>query len=83
MDSRAILLAAAIASPALLAASALGAAPGAPTSAAAPAAQAPKLVVEQNALDLGTVAEGQEVVGTFVLKNEGQAELRIIRAKPS
>ncbi len=43
----------------------------------------PKLVVRQPALDIGVVAEGQDAVATFTLENAGDADLKILRAKPS
>jgi uncharacterized DUF497 family protein len=38
--------------------------------------------VERREVDVGAVTEGTEVVGTFQIKNVGDAELRIISAKP-
>ena len=49
---------------------------------AAEAAQPPQLVVEPMMLDLGTVEEGGEVSGTFVLRNTGGSLLTILDAKP-
>jgi hypothetical protein len=43
----------------------------------------PVAVVEQAVIDLGDVAERQEVAATFVVRNKGGAELRILRAAPS
>ncbi len=43
----------------------------------------PKLVVRQPALDIGIVAEGKDAVATFVIENAGDADLKILRAKPS
>lgn len=42
----------------------------------------PRLVVEAESLDLGTVVKGDEVAARFVLRNEGDEELKILRAKP-
>lgn len=42
----------------------------------------PVLVVENANLDLGKVQEGVEAVAVFKLKNTGNAELKILSAKP-
>jgi len=55
------------------------AAPGATTS---PTSPHPAIQIERRDLDVGTVREGAEVVGTFQIKNAGDAELRILSAKP-
>lgn len=47
-----------------------------------PAGPAPALVVERENLDLGRIDEGQDGVATFVLKNTGSAELKIVSARP-
>jgi hypothetical protein len=44
---------------------------------------APKLRAEQASLDLGDVVAGSEVRAHFVLHNDGDRDVRIIRAKPS
>lgn len=60
---------------------------------AAPAAEAPKdppaqktggprLVIEQEVLDVGQVIRGQNATGTFILRNEGTDTLRVLSAKP-
>ena len=59
-----------------------GAEPARETRAEAAAAGPQAAVVQEN-LDLGTVKEGEDVKATFVIENRGQAELRILRAKPS
>lgn len=47
----------------------------------APAVQ-PSFRVEQSSLDLGTVRAGEDAVATFVFRNDGQAPVKILRAKP-
>ena len=47
------------------------------------AANAPQVHVPEESLELGTVREGADVKARFVIENRGQAELRILRAKPS
>ena len=39
--------------------------------------------VEQKAIDLGDVTAGQENRAVFVFHNDGDADVRILRAKPS
>ena len=58
------------------------AAPGSAESAVA-APSGPQAVVVQESIDFGTVKEGEDVKATFVIENRGQAELKILRAKPS
>lgn len=53
-------------------------APGAATD----IAPHPVMQVERREVDVGAVREGTEVLGTFQIKNVGDAELRIISAKP-
>ncbi|MDQ7005644.1 MAG: DUF1573 domain-containing protein [Acidobacteriota bacterium] len=48
----------------------------------APAA-VPLFAVDSETIDLGVVPEGEEVTAEFVVQNKGQAELRILKAKPS
>lgn len=43
---------------------------------------APKLVVEKPEIDLGSVVRGKVAEAVFELRNEGDAELRILSAKP-
>jgi len=50
--------------------------------AAAPAA-APKLVLPEEKKDFGTVPKGEVIHATFVLKNEGKADLHVTDVKPS
>jgi hypothetical protein len=57
---------------------ALGQAPKPAASAAAP-----KLVLTEDKKDVGTVPKGEIVKATFVLKNEGKADLHITDVKPS
>lgn len=54
--------------------------PSAP--AADPAAPVPVLAFEALNLDVGAVPEGQDVLGTFVVRNTGQAELKLLQVKP-
>ena len=49
----------------------------------AQAAAAPKLVVVEDKKDLGTIAKGEPMKHTFVLKNAGTADLQIADVKPS
>lgn len=42
----------------------------------------PRLEVEQSSIDIGVVSEGEEAVGTFILRNIGEKELKILKAKP-
>jgi len=42
----------------------------------------PSFRVEQSSLDLGTVRAGEDAVGTFVFRNDGQVPVKILRAKP-
>lgn len=46
-------------------------------------AKGPRLRVGDNQLDFGVVAVGQELAHTFVLHNDGDADLEIAKAKPS
>jgi hypothetical protein len=39
--------------------------------------------VEEARLDIGDVSAGNEVVGTFIFHNDGETDVKIIRAKPS
>ncbi len=43
----------------------------------------PTLRVEQKAIDLGDVTAGKEVRAVFVFHNDGEVDVRILRAKPS
>jgi hypothetical protein len=56
------------------------AAPGAPAADAA--AGAPKIKFDAITLDLGNVKKGDDAVAEFVFKNEGDAPLKILAAKP-
>lgn len=44
---------------------------------------APKLVIEETDFNFGTVKEGVKVAHTFTVRNEGQANLEIIKVAPS
>lgn len=48
-----------------------------------PAVPAPRLVVAESSIDLGSVQEGTSVRAVFTLRNEGDAVLSVLRAKPS
>lgn len=48
-----------------------------------PAAAAPKLVLPEEKKDVGTVPKGEVIHATFVLRNEGKADLHITDVKPS
>lgn len=50
--------------------------------AAAPAA-APKLVLPEEKKDVGTVPKGEVIHATFILRNEGKADLHVTDVKPS
>ena len=43
---------------------------------------APRLVVDSKEIDLGQLTRGESAEADFVLRNEGDAVLRILRAKP-
>lgn len=49
----------------------------------APKAAAPKLVLVEQKKDFGTVPKGEVVHATFVLRNEGKADLHVTDVKPS
>ena len=53
--------------------------PPAPTPAPGPQ---PALVVESPQLTLGDVKEGEDAVAVFKLRNTGDAELKILSARP-
>lgn len=50
---------------------------------AGPALAGEALRVDETQLDLGKVKAGTDAVATFVLHNDGDQEVRILRAKPS
>jgi len=50
---------------------------------AAASAAAPKLVLVQEKKDVGTVPKGEVVHATFVIRNEGKADLHVTDVKPS
>jgi len=39
--------------------------------------------VENDSIDLGTVVAGRDATATFVFHNDGETEVRIIKAAPS
>ena len=45
-------------------------------------AKGPRIVFEQETLQMGEVIRGEAVEAEFVYRNEGDAPLRILRAKP-
>lgn len=45
-------------------------------------AEAPKAVVLEGVFDAGAIPQGQPVEHDFVIKNEGDATLHILSAKP-
>jgi hypothetical protein len=64
-------------------------APGTPPAAApavapaaAPAGPAPAVAFESLNLDLGAIPEGEDAVGTFVVRNHGKADLQLLSVKP-
>jgi hypothetical protein len=82
-----LLLMAAAAVPAAEKAPASGAAPApAPTPptapVTAPSVPVPVLAFESTNLDLGALPEGEDAVGTFVVRNTGKAELKLLQVKP-
>ncbi len=77
------LLMAAAAVPAAEKAPAAGAPPApAVVPVAAPGAPAPAAAFEALNVDLGSIPEGDDAVGTFVVKNTGNAELKLLQVKP-
>lgn len=42
----------------------------------------PKIVVEQDVIELGEIVRGQKRETSFVVRNEGDSMLRILEAKP-
>ena len=57
-------------------------APPAGASGAPVAASAPRVEIEKETLDLGTVVRGARAEGTFVLWNRGNDVLRLLSARP-
>jgi hypothetical protein len=51
-------------------------------SAAAIEEKAPRLIIRDGVFDGGTVNEGETIKHTFLIRNEGNAPLRIIDVKP-
>ena len=58
-------------------------APAAKPAAAKSSAAAPKIEISPETKDAGTVAKGQMVEATFVVKNTGGSDLMISDARPS
>lgn len=54
-----------------------------PAGGAATPASAPRLVIAERSVDLGSVREGETARAVFTLRNEGNAPLEIRSAKPS
>ena len=80
-------LLAAAAAPAAAPAAERAPAPGTPPAAgqvapAAPAGPVPAVAFESLNLDLGAIPEGEDAVGTFVVRNNGKAELQLLSVKP-
>ena len=48
-----------------------------------PSPATPSLRVEEKAIDVGDVVVGKEGVAVFVFHNDGDKDVRILRAKPS
>ena len=67
----------------LVAAPASALAQAAKPAAPAASAAAPKLVLVEEKKDAGTVPKGEVIHATFVLKNEGKADLHVTDVKPS
>ena len=57
-------------------------APPAGANGAPAAASAPRVEVEKETLELGTVVRGAKAEGTFVLWNRGNDVLRLLSARP-
>jgi len=53
-----------------------------PAPPAAAASKVPRVVVESESLDIGSVPRGQTATATFVLRNTGDEVLKILGAKP-
>jgi hypothetical protein len=47
-----------------------------------PAGKIAKIVIENKAIQLGEVLEGQDYLYTFKVKNAGEAELQILSVRP-
>lgn len=57
--------------------------PPAPAAApAGPAAGVPRVEIEKDTIDLGTVVRGTKAEGTFVLWNRGDDVLKVLSARP-
>ncbi len=53
-----------------------------PAAAPSPGEAAPAVEFETVNLDLGRIPEGQDATGTFVVRNAGRAELKLLQVKP-
>jgi hypothetical protein len=42
----------------------------------------PRIEIDQDVIDLGSVIRGEEAVASFAIRNEGGETLRILKAKP-
>jgi hypothetical protein len=49
---------------------------------AAPAPPAPRIEVDSKEIDLGRVVRGEDVQGSFTVRNAGNAVLNIVKVKP-
>jgi hypothetical protein len=58
------------------------AAPAQPASPSEASGKQPKLVIDKDTVDVGDVVRGSMGVATFELKNTGDADLRILDARP-
>lgn len=56
--------------------------PPPPESPATVSTAAPRLVLDTEVIDLGQLVRGESAEASFALRNEGDAVLRILRAKP-
>jgi hypothetical protein len=43
----------------------------------------PALTVEQTKIDVGEITSGSDAVATYVFRNSGPTDVKILRAKPS
>lgn len=58
--------------------------PSGPASApvADPAAPPPRATIEKPEIDAGEVVKGKEIEATFLVRNDGKGELRLLSVKP-
>ena len=57
--------------------------PAIPAAESATTPPQPPFVIDSTSLDLGGVPEGEAVTAAFAIHNAGQAEPKILKAKPS